>query len=199
LDPLLKRENITGLILAGGAGSRVSGQDKGLLHYHGQLMIEKQLDWLANQVDSIVISANRNLDKYRSYGFPVVTDLTDEFSGPLHGIYQGLQSCKTTHLYVHPVDVPFLPVNLVEQIISQLDKKYSNKRHDRALSCFLKSDEREHYLSMLIDQQYHVELSEFLNLNKRKVSDFHKTLGSEAIDLGLDESVFKNLNYLQDY
>jgi len=199
LNSLVKKENITGLILAGGAGSRVSGQDKGLLYYRGQLMIEKQLEWLAGQVDSIVISANRNLDKYRSYGFPVVTDLTDEFPGPLDGINQGLQSCKTTHLYVHPVDVPFLPDNLVEQIISQLDKKYSNKLHDRAISCFLKSDEREHYLSMLIDQQYHVELTEFLNRNKRKVSDFHKTIGSEAVDLGLAESVFENLNYLQDY
>ena len=199
MNSLLKKENITGLILAGGAGSRVSGQDKGLLHYRGQLMIEKQLDWLAGQVDSIVISANRNLDKYRSYGFPVVTDLTDEFSGPLHGINQGLQSCKTTHLYVDPVDVPFLPDNLVEQIISQLDEKYSNKLHDRAISCFLRSCEREHYLSMLIDQQYHVEMTEFLNRNKRKVSDFHKTIGSKAVDLGLAESVFENLNYLQDY
>ena len=54
-------EAITGVVLAGGKATRMGGKDKGLLELNGQPLWQHVAGKLAGQVDTVVISANRNL------------------------------------------------------------------------------------------------------------------------------------------
>lgn len=117
------REDITGLILAGGRATRMGGVDKGLVELRGRTLIERVIERLQPQVDGIVISANRNIDRYREFGFPVVLDAEDglePFPGPLAGILAGLRETPTPWTVVVPCDAPFLPANLVAHLADAL-------------------------------------------------------------------------------
>ena len=71
----IPREQITGLLLAGGQGSRMDGRDKGLQLLHGEPLAVQVLRRLTPQVGTCVISANRHLDAYRQWGCEVFSDL----------------------------------------------------------------------------------------------------------------------------
>ncbi|HTJ94962.1 MAG TPA: molybdenum cofactor guanylyltransferase [Pararobbsia sp.] len=72
--PTLTRDRITGLILAGGQGSRMGGVDKGLELLQGRPLVEYAIERLRPQVGTLIISANRHIEAYARYGFPVITD-----------------------------------------------------------------------------------------------------------------------------
>lgn len=106
------------MILAGGEGRRVGGADKGLLDYQGKPLVAHVIERLAPQVDTLLISANRNLEDYLDFGYPVVTDVSAERLGPLAGIAAGLAACKTPWLLACPCDCPHLPADLVTQLMA---------------------------------------------------------------------------------
>jgi molybdopterin-guanine dinucleotide biosynthesis protein A len=112
------RQDITGLILAGGEGRRMGGADKGLLPYAGRPLVEHAIERLRPQVAGLMISANRNLDSYRAYGHPVLVDAAEERLGPLAGLQAGLRACPTSWLACVPCDVPQLPADFVAQLLA---------------------------------------------------------------------------------
>jgi molybdenum cofactor guanylyltransferase len=113
-------DNITAVILAGGMARRMGGQDKGLIELNGQPMIEYIIEALKPQVDSIVINANRNLEQYRRYGYPVVEDIMGDYFGPLVGMASGLQACSSDHILIVPCDSPFVPPVLADKLNAAL-------------------------------------------------------------------------------
>ena len=112
--------NVTAVILAGGMARRMGGQDKGLIELNGRPMIEYVIDALKPQVDSIVINANRNLEQYRRYGYPVVEDMTGDYFGPLVGMASGLQACSSDRILTVPCDSPFVPPVLADKLNAAL-------------------------------------------------------------------------------
>lgn len=114
------RERVTGLVLAGGRGSRMGGTDKGLLDFGGQPVAQHVLRRLQPQVDASIISANRHLDRYRAMGVPVVEDAASGepgFDGPLAGVLAGLRICQTPWLACVPCDAPWFPTDLVDRLM----------------------------------------------------------------------------------
>jgi molybdopterin-guanine dinucleotide biosynthesis protein A len=111
---------ISAILLAGGAGRRMGGEDKGLLKLKGKPLVEWVLARIAPQVDEILISANRNLDTYRAFGYPVLPDKTEGYAGPLAGIARGLLDAKHELILSVPCDTPFLPDDLVARLMSAL-------------------------------------------------------------------------------
>jgi molybdopterin-guanine dinucleotide biosynthesis protein A len=109
---------ITGLVLAGGEGRRMGGADKGLLPLAGRPLVAHVLDRLAPQVDALLISANRNLDAYRTFGHPVLPDTLGEAQGPLAGLHAGLAACATPWLLTCPCDCPALPADLAARLLA---------------------------------------------------------------------------------
>ena len=107
--------DITAVILAGGQGSRVGGEDKGLLSLGGQPLVARVCRRLRGQADRLLVCANRNLDAYAQYA-PVVTDPEDGFRGPLAGIAAALAACTTPWLLTVPVDAPDLPLDLAQRL-----------------------------------------------------------------------------------
>jgi molybdenum cofactor guanylyltransferase len=118
---VIGRDDITGLILAGGRGSRMGGVDKGLQPYHGVPLALHALLRLAPQVGHLMINANRNLAAYESMGAPVWTDAVPDFAGPLAGFLAGLERCETPYLATVPCDSPLFPQDLVARLAAALD------------------------------------------------------------------------------
>ena len=115
---------ITAVILAGGRGARMGGADKGLQTFSGKPLVLHTLLRLKPQVSHLMISANRNLPAYESFGVPVVADTTrmGEFVGPLAGFLTGLEHCKTPYLLTVPCDTPLFPQDLVARLAHALDE-----------------------------------------------------------------------------
>ena len=116
----LRTEDITGLILAGGRGSRMGGVDKGLQNHHGMPLALHALLRLQPQVGSLMINANRNLAAYDSMGVPVWPDPLPDFPGPLGGLLAGLEHCDTPYLVTVPCDTPGFPLDLVPRLAAAL-------------------------------------------------------------------------------
>ncbi|HUL66117.1 MAG TPA: molybdenum cofactor guanylyltransferase MobA [Burkholderiaceae bacterium] len=110
------RNDVTGLVLAGGRGSRMGGVDKGLQLLDGVPLVQHALRRLAPQVASLMINANRNLEVYAQFGVPVWPDAESDFAGPLAGFVAGLAHCATEWLVTVPCDTPRFPLDLVERM-----------------------------------------------------------------------------------
>ena len=116
---------ITGIILAGGRGSRMGGADKGLQNFNGVPLALHTLLRLAPQVGEVMINANRNLSVYESFGVPVWPDAAGlgEYSGPLAGFLTGLERCETPYLLTVPCDTPLFSPDLVERLAQALERE----------------------------------------------------------------------------
>lgn len=119
---MISTKDITGLILAGGRAQRMGASIKELIPFHGKPLIESAIAKLKPQVQTIVISANRNITKYAAHGYPVIMDETPDFSGPLAGFSVGLKVCKTPYLLTSPCDSPLLPENLAVLLAAEMER-----------------------------------------------------------------------------
>lgn len=113
---VLPRAQVTGLVLAGGRGSRMGGIDKGLQPFEGRALVQHALERLAPQVGAIGVNANRNLEAYAAMGVPVWPDPLADYPGPLAGFLAGLEQCATPWLVTVPCDSPRLPTDLVQRL-----------------------------------------------------------------------------------
>ncbi|MFT4242257.1 MAG: molybdenum cofactor guanylyltransferase MobA [Acidovorax sp.] len=111
---MIERQHITGLVLAGGQGTRMGGVDKGLQAFRGQPLALHALRRLQPQVGALMFSANRNLPAYQAFGAPVWPDEGGE--GPLAGFLAGLAHCATPWLLTVPCDTPFFPADLAARL-----------------------------------------------------------------------------------
>lgn len=114
--------SIGGGILAGGAGTRFGGQDKGWIECAGRPLIAWTLDALRPQVAEIVVSANRHLERYRALGVAVVADETaGPFAGPFAGMVALLAAARQDWLLCVPCDAVVLPRDLAQQFAAVVE------------------------------------------------------------------------------
>ncbi|MEO6408893.1 MAG: molybdenum cofactor guanylyltransferase MobA [Burkholderiaceae bacterium] len=118
---MIDAAQITGLILAGGRGSRMGGVDKGLQTWRGMSLATHALMRLAPQVGEVMVNANRNLGAYESMGVPVWPDTLPDYAGPLAGFLTGLERCETPYLVSVPCDSPLFPLDLVARLAAGLE------------------------------------------------------------------------------
>ena len=111
---------ISAVVLAGGLGRRMDGADKGLVMLHGQPLVAHVLARLGPQVDEILISANRNLERYRAFGHRVLEDRIGGFAGPLAGLHAGLSAASHELVLSVPCDAPALPADLAGRLARSL-------------------------------------------------------------------------------
>lgn len=112
IDP----QDITGLVLAGGRGSRMGGVDKGLQNFRGLPLALNALMRLQLQVGHTMVNANRNLAAYEAFGAPVWPDGLADYAGPLAGFLTGLERCETGWLLTVPCDTPLFPHDLAARL-----------------------------------------------------------------------------------
>ena len=119
--------SITGMVLAGGQGTRMGGVDKGLQVFRGAPLAMQALLRLNMQkggwIGDTMINANRNIAAYESFGTQVWPDSLDGFAGPLAGFLTGLERCETQYLLTVPCDSPLFPFDLAERLALALNKE----------------------------------------------------------------------------
>jgi molybdopterin-guanine dinucleotide biosynthesis protein A len=120
---MITTADITGIILAGGRGSRMGGSDKGLQNFRGMPMAMQTLLRLSPQVGELMINANRNLSAYESFGVPVWPDSMPDYAGPLAGFLTGLERCETPYLLTVPCDTPLFPLDLAQRLAQALESE----------------------------------------------------------------------------
>jgi len=122
---MIEPNQITGIVLAGGRGSRMGGTDKGLQNFNGTPLALHALLRLQMQDGGLVgdqmINANRNLAAYEAFGVPVWPDSISDFPGPLGGFLTGLERCETAYLLTVPCDVPRFPLDLARRLAAAFD------------------------------------------------------------------------------
>jgi len=183
--------DITAVILAGGQGRRMGGQDKGLLDFNGRLMIEILIEALQNQRLDIVINANRNQSKYQSYGYPVINDELKDFQGPLAGFASAMAVVKSDYILTLPCDSPMLADNFVERFI---------ETHNREQTpvCVAHDGERLQPVYALIDTGLLDDLKRFLESGERKIDRWYAQYSYAIVDFSAEKTMFENINTPED-
>lgn len=119
--PILPPSDITALILAGGEGRRMGGQDKGLVMWHGKPLVAWMATLVRPWVSRIIISCNRHQDQYRLYADEVIRDDADLYTGPLAGIAKAATYVTTSWCLILPCDMPRLTAEVIRMLIQAAD------------------------------------------------------------------------------
>lgn len=195
----IAREAITGLVLAGGQGRRMGGQDKGLLTLHGQALAARALQRLAPQVGPTALSANRHLADYLALGVPVWPDTLPDQPGPLAGLLTGMTHARTPWLASVPCDCPDFPADLVARLATAA----AAQQADLAVAVAPVPDEagqgapKLHPVFCLARTALREDLAAYLGQGGRRVRDWlgrHRTV-EVAFD---DGTAFLNVNTPED-
>jgi len=191
---MIDTSQITGLVLAGGRGSRMGGVDKGLQAHLGMPLAMHALLRLAPQVGAVMINANRNLAAYESMGAPVWPDALADYPGPLAGFLAGLENCATPFLATVPCDSPLFPEDLVARLAARLEEADAElamaATHEggelrlQPVFCLMRADVIE-------------SLVRFTSSGKRKIDAWTATLRTVAVPFD-DADAFVNANTLAE-
>ena len=197
------KHKVTGLILAGGRGTRMGRVDKGLQPFRGATMVAHVMRRLAPQVATIAINANRNLPAYQAahpdYPVPVWPDELTGFEGPLAGLQTGLRHCATELLATAPCDSPFLPADLIERLHAALLADGA----DLAIAVTMETDDngtpyrQSHPVFTLMKTAALTQLDAYLDTGARRLDGWHKAIRVTEV-LFDDAAAFRNLNTLSE-
>ncbi len=178
---------ITGVVLAGGQGSRMGGVDKGLQPFRGKPMVAHVVERFAPQVDELLVNANRNAEDYARFGHRVIADGIEGFAGPLAGFERGLAHASGDLVVTAPCDSPFLPLDLVARLAAALEREGA----DLAVA---KTGEQAHPVFSLMRREVHESLRAFLAGGQRKIDRWYSQLA--VVEVGFDDEAdaFLNIN-----
>jgi molybdopterin-guanine dinucleotide biosynthesis protein A len=181
---------VTGVVLAGGAGRRMGGADKGLERLHGEALASRALRRLRPQVAALLISANRNLDAYAAFGVPVVADAVPDFAGPLAGLLAGLERACTPYVVSVPCDTPDFPQDLVARLCEALA--------GGAPAAYALAGGRHQPVFCLAHRRVAPQLRAYLDGGGRRMREWMASVGAAVADFGDDMAPFDNLNTALD-
>ncbi len=199
----IEPQDITGLILAGGRGSRMGGVDKGLQNFNGMPLALHTLMRLGPQVETVMVNANRNLAAYESFGAAVWPDASADFAGPLSGFLVGLERAETSYVLCVPCDTPRLPLDLAERLGAALVREDADIA--MAAAPETKADGTSEIRTQPVFCLMKIELSEslvkFTHAGGRKIDAWtaqHKTVVVPFDAPHDDPLAFANVNTLVD-
>lgn len=179
--------DLTAIVLAGGQGTRMGGKNKGLVIYDGKPLVRHVLDIIAPQVAQVVISANRDLERYEQFGYPVITDQHDDSRGPLAGIAAALDAVTTDYVLIVPCDMPHLPRDLVSQLAAAMIVQQTN-------AVLVHDGERWQYLVSLMRREVAATARAYLDQGGRAVRHWLATHTPGVARLAGQSAAFRNLN-----
>lgn len=179
----------TAVILAGGRGTRMGLQNKGLLPLARQPLVAHVIARLSTQIDRIIISANDDLGAYQQFGLPVIPDLMAAYPGPLGGIYSVMQNISSEWLLTAPCDTPYLPLDYVQRMRAAMSGHHAYVAHDgvrlQAGFCLLRR-------SLL------PTLEQTLQAKRFAVYRFLELIGAQQVDFSDEVAAFININTPED-
>ena len=182
---------LTAVILAGGMGRRMGGQDKGQLKFQGQPLIELILKAIRPQVEHILINANRNQEEYARYGFPVCGDRLEGYQGPLAGFAAAMAASPTPYIVTLPCDGPFVVPDLVSRMLRAINRNGADiaVAHD---------GKRLQPVYALLPTRLLPDLESFLASGGRKIDRWYTQHRMALADFSDAQQMFMNINTPED-
>jgi molybdopterin-guanine dinucleotide biosynthesis protein A len=184
-----KQSGVSGAILAGGLARRMNNQDKGLVPFNKQAMITYAIQAIVPVVDELFINANRHIDQYQQFNYPVITDKRDDFAGPLAGVYAALNACHNNVLLVTPCDSPFMLTTALQTLIDERERNAA----DIAVAF---DGERIHPVFMAISSALKDSLQDYLAQGERKIDRWFEQHNWIKVDFSANPEFFSNINTL---
>ncbi|MES9991579.1 MAG: molybdenum cofactor guanylyltransferase MobA [Candidatus Thiodiazotropha sp.] len=182
---------VTAVILAGGRGRRMGGEDKGLIELNGVPLIQHVISAIAPQVGHILINANRNQARYAAFGYPVVADSLHDYQGPLAGFIAALETITTEDMITLPCDGPLLPVDMVERLLQA-------RQSANADIAVAHDGQRLQPVHALIPKHLHRSLQKYLDGGDRKIDLWYQQQRVVYADFSDIPRTFININTLQE-
>jgi len=189
---MVRKEKIRGLILAGGAGSRVAGQDKGLIPWEGKTLVEHVICRIQPQVGKVLLSCNRNLKQYEQFSPNLVQDQRPDYQGPLAGLEAAtslLGDCE--YLVIVACDTPLLPLDLVQRLLKPMQTG-----EDSPVISYANDGDRDQYLFAAVKCTALDSLNAYLESGQRAVRHWFDQQQAVAVDFSDQQDAFENFNYL---
>lgn len=200
---MIGASQVTGLVLAGGRGTRMGGVDKGLQNFRGAPLVLNALTRLQRQTGGLVghlmVNANRNLPTYQAFGHPVCPDTLADYAGPLAGFMTGLAHCETPWLLTVPCDTPLFPTDLVQRLARAFDDETTQIA--MAAACEEDGQLRHQPVFCLLRADLLDSLVAFTQAGGRKIdrwTDQHHTVVIPFDRPGDDRQAFFNANTLAE-
>lgn len=182
---------VTGVILAGGLARRMNNQDKGLINFKGRPMISYAIAAMAPVVDQLIINANRNRERYRQFGLPVVADQTDTFDGPLAGVLTAMIHADADVLLVMPCDSPLVKAEHLRKLLA------ARAEQDAGVAVAF-DGERLHPVFMAIRTALKTSLEAYLASGERKIGLWLEQLNRVKADFSDTPGIFTNVNTMAE-
>ncbi len=190
----IHRSDITGLVLAGGRGTRMGGADKGLENHLGMPLALHALLRLSPQVEAVMINANRNLGAYEGFGVPVWPDALPDYPGPLAGFLAGFEHCDTEYMVTVPCDTPNFPTDLVARLAAGLQAEGA----DIAMAASPGPEGlRTQPVFCLMRTALHDSLADFTRSGQRKIDRWTAQHRCAVVPFD-DEAAFFNANTTEE-
>jgi molybdenum cofactor guanylyltransferase len=187
------RQDITGVVLAGGRARRMGGEDKGLIRVAGEAMVVHALRGLAPQVGALLINANRNQERYAELGgCHVVADADADYAGPLAGMASAMGRATTRYILTVPCDSPLLAPGLGERLFGALlaDDAEISVAHDGS---------RMQPVFALLECALGQSIVDYLAAGGRKIDAWYAQRRLAIADLSDERDMFLNINTPDDH
>ncbi len=182
-----RSKNVCAVVLAGGKATRMGGQDKGLVEIAGESIVSRICRQLEPQAGKLVINANRNLEQYRKFGFEVITDILEDYQGPLAGMLSTLQLTDKEWVLTAPCDGPFISPAYCKRMITATS--------ENSVKLAVASDgDRLQPVYALIHQDLTDSLEKYIQSGDRKIDRWFGMHPYETVNFVDCTEMFTNIN-----
>ena len=140
---------------------------------------------MQDQAGKIIINANRNIEDYAQYQYPVISDELSGFCGPLAGIASAMAQTETDYIVTAPCDSPFIPADLVQRLADNIGTNDIAVAHN---------GERMQPVFSLLKTALLGSLQNYLNAGERKIDRWYNTHAYTEVDFSDHPHAFMNIN-----
>lgn len=186
-----RNDNYSLVLLAGGKSSRM-GSNKAELILEGKTFTQillKKAECLG--IHNILISG------HEEDGVKTVWDIYPQI-GPLGGIHACMNVVDTPYCLILPVDVPQIPVSVLEALINYHENKVV-KGGEKEIPVLLKHGERRENLIGIYPVQMKPFIEERIKENRLSVHSLLEIWGHCCFETELTERLVQNINTRENY
>mgnify|MGYP001259822243 CR=1 FL=1 len=189
---IINKNKILFVLLAGGLSKRFGGGFKTFSKIDEKTIFETIINFLKNNNLDVVINANIKHKIFKNTNLPIINDLISNSQGPLAGIHAVMKwinkkKLKKNWIFVIPSDTPFLPKDLIEKFLYNLDSSSE--------ILVARSNKKIHPIVAMISTNLLKSLEEEMKTDNRKILNWYKRHKLKFVDFDyVDFDPFFNIN-----
>ena len=179
---MIAKENITGIIIAGGKSTRM-GRDKGFLELNGKLFMTHIIEALQPLVSEIIISSDHT--DHDTFGLRRIEDTVKD-AGPLAGLYSGLAASNTDYNLILSCDIPLITSKVLKKLIEKED-------HESDITMFEQGG-KAMPLVALYNKSCSKKLKTILDSGERRLQQALEPFNVKSIKITEQQKALSNIN-----